>query len=76
MDRRAPVFLIRSKPADVGCSNLVETQGPRACAVCRESIGEHETLSLLNGVAYHNECFDRYFSVQEQDRAGEPPPEK
>jgi hypothetical protein len=48
-----------------------------ACASCRKSIGEHETFTLLpNSVAYHTECFDRYLSAQEQDRAGEPPPEK
>jgi hypothetical protein len=72
-----PVFLIRSKPDDGGCSNLAETPGgPMACAVCRKSLAEHETFTLLEGVPYHNECFDRYLSAQEQGRAGEPPPEK
>ena len=52
-------------------------QGPMACAGCRQSIGERETFTLLpNGVTYHAECFDRYLSAREQDRTGEPPPEK
>lgn len=44
-----------------------------ACAFCQKAIGEHETFTLLlNGVAYHYECFDRYLRAQEQAREWSP----
>jgi hypothetical protein len=76
MGRRA---LCRSHPRQSRRRGLLHLgeQGPMACAVCRKSIGERETFTLLpNGVTYHAECFDRYLRSQEQDRAGEPPPAK
>src|SRR5262245_29884886 len=74
--RTLPPFSSTDSRSTWGCSNLVEMLGPMACAVCRKSIGEHETFALLEGVPYHYECFDRCLRSQELGCAGEPPPEE
>jgi len=44
-----------------------------ACARCQKSIDEREPfIVLLNGVVYHEECFDR--CLRARDHAEEQPP--
>jgi hypothetical protein len=46
------------------------------CAFCKKDVGERDTFTILEGVPYHNECFDRHLRAQEQAAEGKPPPER
>jgi hypothetical protein len=46
------------------------------CALCHKDIGERERFTLLEGVPYHDQCFDRSLSAQEPADKGRPSPER